>query len=126
MFDDSFERSALYFSVLQLLRIFTEWIHGTGRDLELCATETSESNLLNNAFEPEELEQISKNWKIITSHYSEVERRLLLRIGEKTEEVKSLRDGVSSNLLNLLFLRLTMYLSFLMLPRYSRHRNQLQ
>jgi len=97
MFDDSFARSALYFSILQLLRIFMEWIHATRHDIEefVAGLDTRATIEFESEEEPVTSKYLSDNGEIILSHYGEVEKRLLQRINDKTEEVKSLRDGVS-------------------------------
>ncbi|KAM7208191.1 hypothetical protein V8F20_001471 [Naviculisporaceae sp. PSN 640] len=89
MFDNSFQKSRVYFQALQALRIFSESIQETGRHLHLLSAhlESSPRQWLGD-------ENIQNNWKIVTSFQAEAEERLLRRIGEKTEEIKSLRDGL--------------------------------
>jgi hypothetical protein len=92
MFDDSFERSEVYFTTLQLLRIFGKWIRDTGHHLRKIAhfdDEKVEEVLVDN------LKILNDNWKAILEHYNTNEESLLQRIADKAAEVQSLRDGVS-------------------------------
>jgi len=88
MFDDSFRRSRVYFRLLQILRIFFDSVRETGVQLNNMRPE----NTLISGFDDE---AIQDNWNIVVTYQAEVEKRLLQRIMEKTEEIKSLRDGVS-------------------------------
>jgi len=96
MFDNSFQRSRVYFEVLQMLRLFSNYIEATGSDLQASG--------LDEVFKPvsqptpvKESEQIlHNNWELLKSHQNEAQERLLKRISMKMEEVKSLRDAVCS------------------------------
>ena len=92
MFDDSFKRSEVYFTALQLLRIFGRWIRNTGRDLRIiCKFRDTEAEWVG----VEHLKVLNDNWKAILKTYDTEAELLLQRIAEKTAEVESLRDGVS-------------------------------
>jgi hypothetical protein len=92
MFDDSFTRSEVYFTTLQLLRIFGKWIRDTGRDLRNTADfDNDEAKWVG----VEHLKVLNDNWKAILEHYDKEAESLLQRIADKTAEVESLRDGVS-------------------------------
>lgn len=101
MFDDSFQKSRVYFQALQALRIFSESIRETGRHLHQLSDELERQS--RQWFNDKD---IQNNWKIVMDFQVEAEERLLRRIAEKTEEIKSLRDGVRL----LLEIQLTRYL----------------
>jgi len=104
MFDSSFARSRVYFKTLEMLRIFGDIIRETGRDLQ----EMDPDRLLQGSFrragwdaryflreDPVKDKALWENWRILSEFQAAAEDRLLRRIAEKTEEIKSLRDGVS-------------------------------
>jgi len=99
MFDTSFQRSRIYFKTLQLLRIFTQMIERTRRDVEELNPRASVSGpilpLTKPRDRPTEDAALLANWDILWGFYTQKEEYLLKRILNKTEEVKSLRDGVS-------------------------------
>ncbi|RYP78767.1 hypothetical protein DL771_000434 [Monosporascus sp. 5C6A] len=107
MFDGSFQRSKLYFETLQILRIFADNIRFTGNDLEDIGHHFTgppkyiAEYLLQLPYAgpyativAQEVEALQANWNIVTKFHHETEQRLLQRIEEKAEEVKSLRDGL--------------------------------
>ena len=104
MFDDSFERSKLYFKVLQLLRIFSDEIQTSVRDLEyLNIGETNTfimREFLSLRRSTADTKVLQKNWETVMKYQTEAQDRLLNRIMDKEEEIKSLRDGVGSILLS--------------------------
>ena len=86
-----------------MLRIFAESVRETGRDLQ----EMDPERLLQGSFrrsgfnvrnflreDPIEDTALWRNWRILSDFQRKAEDRLLRRIAEKTEEIKSLRDGV--------------------------------
>ncbi|KAI1424437.1 hypothetical protein F5Y12DRAFT_444023 [Xylaria sp. FL1777] len=84
MFDGpKFERSRSYFATLQLLRIFSDHIKETRRDVEwiIDKIDIEKQDLLN-------------EWKETLIHLKNAEERLLQRIDTKTEDIKTLRDGL--------------------------------
>lgn len=104
MFDTSFVRSRVYFKTLEMLRIFGDTIRETGRDLQ----EMDPERILQGSFrhaghnvryflreDPLQDTALWENWEKLSSFQQKAEDRLLRRIAEKTEEIKSLRDGVS-------------------------------
>ncbi len=106
MFDSSFDRSRVYFKTLEMLRIFGDTIRETGRDLQ----ELDPNRLLHGNFrragwdvrdflreEPLKDKALWRNWQTLSEFQVAAEQRLLRRIAEKTEEIKSLRDGVSTS-----------------------------
>jgi hypothetical protein len=112
LFDESFRTSRLYFEVLQVLRIFSDRIRETGKDLRAIAGQTDFFTWKNlqGGFNSEEdfdyqyEEIIRDNWEIVTKYQAEAEQKLLARILDKTEEMKSLRDGVHFQIQFIFFL----------------------
>ena len=96
MFDDDFERSKLYFTILQILRIFGEYIRTMSADLhqldDLFVAGARGFPL--REITPDELHVMQSNWESVLKVQKAAEKRLLDRLLDKTEEVKSLRDGV--------------------------------
>jgi hypothetical protein len=106
MFDSTFDRSRAYFKTLEMLRIFGDTIRETGRDLQ----EMDPERLLQGSFrragwnvryflreDPTKDTALWENWRVLAEFQDNAEKRLLRRIAEKTEEIKSLRDGVSDH-----------------------------
>ncbi|KAI1114294.1 hypothetical protein F5Y14DRAFT_415315 [Nemania sp. NC0429] len=99
--DEQLSQSEIYFSLLQLLRVFDETITQGERDLQLLA-DTCCSILeinLRHFHEDDEGEAaavsiVAENWKMITSSHTKRTRELLERMSRKTEDLKSLRDGL--------------------------------
>ena len=104
MFDTSYARSRVYFKTLEILRIFGDIIRETGRDLQ----EMDPERLLQGSFrragwdvrfflqeDPAADRALWENWRVLSEYQKMAEERLLQQIAEKTEEIKSLRDGVS-------------------------------
>lgn len=91
MYDDAeLRRSRFYFSLLQLLRIFSTSISRSMRDLDELACQFMEA-------EPVGCRRdIRRDWDIILARHKRSGDQLLERIGQYTEDVKSLRDGVRS------------------------------
>ena len=108
MFDSSFERSRVYFNSLQLLRIFGQTIRSTRQGIRQLAPESFPNRIdgipsygrpfILPRSNPGEDKILLANWKILWGFYVEAESELLGRLAEKTEEIKSLRDGVSTYL----------------------------
>jgi hypothetical protein len=105
MFDkDPFPTSELYFTILQLLRLASDWIRGSLEDLETLAESwdfyryftklPAKRNGLQDPVTVNVTKVLKKNWKNVISHQKSLAKPLLDRIEKKTEEVKSLRDGV--------------------------------
>jgi hypothetical protein len=104
MFDSSFGRSRIYFKTLQILRIFSQTIKSTRQAVRTLAPERfpkvhSAMNVTTRPFihpnsNPTDDKILMANWNILWEFYVESEKHLLQRVAEKTEEIKSLRDGV--------------------------------
>lgn len=106
MFDSSFERSRLYFTVLQTLRIISEWVHESERELQQLKRDfyanfqssiarrgsigSNGSDAPPTAF----INEIDKAWEELIAMHSSSSQSLLNRIEKKEEDIKSFRDGV--------------------------------
>lgn len=101
MFDASFRRSRFYFEVIQMLRIFSDMIRETGRDLQTMVADPNMANYLswydnhNDASRENSKRLLRTNWDLVEAHQRAAERRLLDRITELSGDMQSLRDGVS-------------------------------
>jgi hypothetical protein len=100
LFDDSFNMSARYLAILQLLRIFTVWIAETDGDVDtLCSRLLSlicsvlESRDALGTLKTRNL--IRKNFEILAGEKKKLVGQLLERVKSKVSEIESLRDGVS-------------------------------
>ena len=96
MFDDDFELSSLYFSILQFLRIFGECIRTVGADLRQLGDLflKSPEHFPIQHMTPDELQVMRLNWESVMEVQERATKRLMARLSDKTDEVKSLRDGV--------------------------------
>lgn len=103
MFDNSssMSLSKQYFIVLRLLQVFTEWI-----DDETATWHRTRSSIIHerhsffwSGYESKARKQsLEDQLDIITQLLTSQTNQLKERVERKTEEVKSLRDGVGSNL----------------------------
>jgi hypothetical protein len=96
MFDIEFKRSKQYFTILQMLRIFHDWI-----SMSIDSFKHSVDFLLlpwSHGYEynlnASSRRMVRSNWEALLTCQEEIAKPLLDRIEKKTEEVKSLRDGV--------------------------------
>ncbi|KAI0859717.1 hypothetical protein F4860DRAFT_246304 [Xylaria cubensis] len=102
MFDDNFERSRLYFTILQTLRIFGERITTTSDDLRpLDDLFLRRLNFPMQNMRQYELQALRSNWELVRETQRTAQKNLSDRVLNKTEELKSLRDGVYFKNLNL-------------------------
>ncbi|KAM7183255.1 hypothetical protein V8F33_013703 [Rhypophila sp. PSN 637] len=81
MFDDGFELSAKYFTLLQTLRIFHDWIE------EMSMTVDDETW-------GEEFSNLKPYINQVLEEKNRTVEKLLYKIARKTSEVESLRDGI--------------------------------
>lgn len=133
MFDDSFRRSKHYFELLQVLRIFTDLVDETRRNLDEVGRYFVDSNKASSFLSPldaprrdREFRALKANWDVITRFHNEAEKLLLQRIAAKIDEIKSLRDGVSSNPLIAWILNDKPFGSCSMPQLCLKHRGQLR
>ncbi|KAI1204290.1 uncharacterized protein F4807DRAFT_472322 [Annulohypoxylon truncatum] len=108
MFDSSFERSKLYFTVLQTLRIFTEWIQESERELQQLkrdfdinvqsntARRSSIASSHGTAPPAMFVKEIDEAWEELMTLHNSSSKSLLDRIEKKEVEIKSFRDGLFS------------------------------
>ncbi|KAJ2990807.1 hypothetical protein NUW58_g2771 [Xylaria curta] len=105
MFDDSFQLSEQYFTVLQLLRIFQNWIAETDRGIQSLGEELIQQCELwlswrQKHAKMDELEWsldteiLRKNIKKVNNYFDLRVRPLRERIEKKKEEVTSLQDAL--------------------------------
>ncbi|KAI0869527.1 hypothetical protein GGS24DRAFT_149682 [Hypoxylon argillaceum] len=95
MFDGDFKRSKLYVTILQILRIFGEYISTVSEDLQSLDTVfLKDDNFPMSKMQPHEHRAMRSNWASVKEFQKQAEESLLGRISQKTEEVKSLRDGL--------------------------------
>ena len=99
MFDDSFQRSASYFTILQILRIFSDAIRESVADTKSMKRQwlrhyAARSSGDRRRFSKSAAKVLARNWDVLESHHEFLAAQLLSRIEKKTEEVTSLRDGV--------------------------------
>ncbi|KAL2263590.1 hypothetical protein VTK26DRAFT_6057 [Humicola hyalothermophila] len=109
MYDnEKLEKSEVYFSLLQLLRISSEWVAESSEHLEWVA-QTCNSNIrrymqVHNLFESKDTtgrnlgenlqEVVAWNWRVVLKFHRKESQALLAHIDRKIEEIKSLRDGL--------------------------------
>ncbi|KAK7745091.1 hypothetical protein SLS62_009955 [Diatrype stigma] len=106
MFDSSFARTRLYFTVLQALRIFSEWIQESERALQqlrsnfdkVVHSATKQRNSRDewgfDGVPPPFKREIDEMWNGLLAYHSSSAKCLLGRIEKKNEEIKSFRDGL--------------------------------
>jgi len=90
MFDDSFQVSALYNSVLHLLRIFSTHIAETSTHVD----ELRYTIKWPTVFDRERALTVQQNLDILVRNKNRFSEQLLRRIQDKTAEIESLRDAV--------------------------------
>ena len=98
MFDEpNLSASKFYFTILQLLRIFEDYVHGTLKDI------TQFGRILHDIIKDQEFyselseadkESVSKSAKNLIERSEGIWGGLLQRMRTKQEEIKTLRDGV--------------------------------
>ncbi|RYP37438.1 hypothetical protein DL767_002911 [Monosporascus sp. MG133] len=100
MFDASFIRSRFYFEVIQMLRIFSDMIRETGRDLQTMASDANMASYLSWKDDHDEASRekskriLRANWDVVEARQKDAEQRLLDRITELSGDMQSLRDGL--------------------------------
>jgi hypothetical protein len=95
MFDDSFQRSKEYFTVLETLRVSGEWVRDILKTWESLCDQWHRDVNPNNVFNQAEQAAIEQNLAVVDRNVKASVKGLIARITSKAEEVKSLRDGVS-------------------------------
>ena len=90
MFDDSFQVSALYNSVLHLLRIFSTYITETSTHVD----ELRHAIKWDTIFWKEGALTVQQNLEILVGNKNRLYDQLFRRMQDKTAEIESLRDAV--------------------------------
>ncbi|OTB13311.1 hypothetical protein K445DRAFT_320160 [Daldinia sp. EC12] len=95
MFDTSSRLSRLYFAVIQLFRLITEWIEESASEINQLKRKFREIRYeVRLGLSANEIASVEKNWDTISSKMNLLGERLYSRIHRKPEEIKSLRDGL--------------------------------
>lgn len=105
MFDDSFQLSQQYFTILQMLRIFKDWMDETEisfnrffQTIDLGSSEwleTDSSAEVDPAGSRRRSEIFENNCSKVKAYGTRRISHLKTRVDRKTAEIESLRDGVS-------------------------------
>lgn len=98
-----FELSKFYFTMLQVLRIASEWVQESMNDLGDFAAAFEKENMANcRMFElgsdesnDAAMKLNRQNWRTVVLHQRRLGEELLKRSAKKQEEIKSLRDELS-------------------------------
>lgn len=108
MFDDNnFARSKLYFGSLQLLRVFSDWIEESQEDFQQLFEDSvkylnfgdwKDKREKEDKLEIDKVALISALEKTVDEHKI-LFKALLDRIKKKQNEIESLRDGVSMQII---------------------------
>ncbi|KAI2473153.1 hypothetical protein F4781DRAFT_223807 [Annulohypoxylon bovei var. microspora] len=104
MFDSTFERSKLYFTVLQTLRVFSEWIQESERELQQLKQDfdvniqsnTARRGSISSNYGTVPPTEIDDAWEELIAIHGSSSKSLLDRIEKKEAEIKSFRDGLFS------------------------------
>jgi hypothetical protein len=105
---DSFERSDVYFTIIELLRIAKEWINSLEDSIRKTEDKIDRSLIwgpfMKFTGDMEDYRRsrkiIAENWRVVWRKYKSIKDELLEKIDVKMVEVKSLRDGVSGIILS--------------------------
>src|SRR5688500_12315048 len=93
MFDDSFKRSKVYFTVLETLRVSGDWVRECLKTWESLRDQWHRDINPSNVFNKAEHAAVEQNWAVVDRIVKARVEGLITRITSKAEEVKSLRDG---------------------------------
>lgn len=94
MFGDSYQRSRLYFTVLETLRVSRGWIEDTVDDWASLRDQWAREVRPSEIFDEADWRAVEAGWDSVTVALQAKAKLLEDRIDRKSEEVKSLRDGV--------------------------------
>jgi hypothetical protein len=100
MYDDhKLRRSESYFMVIQLLRVFRDWVNTAHPGLRELSDEWENCIKAQDYTRSDDYQNaqniIVKNWETLLSYSQDLTDQLLSHIDRTTEEVISLRDGVN-------------------------------
>lgn len=97
MFDDSFQLSRTYFAALQILRQTSSMVDDVSRSWSELRRRWDDAVCEHSdMFSADDLSITAENWKTVTEILDAASQRVQASISRKTEEIKSLRDGVRS------------------------------
>ncbi|KAG7284371.1 hypothetical protein NEMBOFW57_010744 [Staphylotrichum longicolle] len=94
MFDDSFTLSRAYFAALQTLRSISNMVDDVLQNLDSLRQDWDGRAPVTRMFSSHDLSIAAKNWDTLTTTVERRAQRVHARIARKTEEIKSLRDGL--------------------------------
>lgn len=94
MFDESFERSKVYFTILETLRVSGEWVRNFIRAWDVLERRWEVEVKPYSLFSEDEMRAMDKNWATVNNNIRSRVEVLITHMSSKAEEVKSLRDGV--------------------------------
>ncbi|KAK3333034.1 hypothetical protein B0T19DRAFT_416990 [Cercophora scortea] len=94
MFDDSFQRSRMYFTVLETLRISGDWVDEVPKTSKRLRQQWNDNVEPTKIFDEADWRALDKGWDAVERMITDRAMLLRDRINGKTEEVKSLRDGL--------------------------------
>jgi len=101
MFDETFRHSDSYFTALQLLRIFEEEARGVQECLSSLGIwithPPTHVTSLSATGQAELLEKNNSVWQAFMMEYDEAQKALLSQIERRSNEIRNLRDSVSTN-----------------------------
>jgi hypothetical protein len=97
MFDDSFDLSRAYFAALQTLRKISNMVEDAFRSWTSLREDWDRLVPLSHVFSNHELSVAAQNWTTATKILEKKVERVHARIACKTDDIKSLRDGVHTH-----------------------------
>ncbi|KAL1870019.1 hypothetical protein VTK73DRAFT_2828 [Phialemonium thermophilum] len=94
MFDTSFKLSKSYFQILQVLRIIDEWVEQSVWDLRRFSEQWISKSRAGRDYSQLELDSLRKDFEKLVADMGASAQQIQERAHRKTEEIKSLRDGL--------------------------------
>jgi hypothetical protein len=94
MFDESFDLSRTYFATIQTLRLASNMIDEVVQHWEQLRQQWDAIIAPSGMFSPQDLAAASANWDTVTRVLEMRAQRVQANIKRRSEDVKSLRDGV--------------------------------
>ena len=94
LFNDSFQRSRLYFTVLETLRVSSSWVVDMMEDWDSLREQWAREVRPSEIFDEADWRAAEIGWDAVTRTVQAKAKLLKDRMDRKSEEVKSLRDGV--------------------------------
>ncbi len=94
LFDDSFQRSRLYFTVLETLRVGRVWVTEMVEDWDRLHKQWTREVRPGEIFDEADWRAAEDGWDAVGQMLQAKAKLLRDRIDRKSDEVKGLRDGV--------------------------------